>query len=406
MKLRVSLTVLGVVVGTTAIVAMVTLGVGLRESVSGQFMAIGSINDLTVLPYNPNTRNQFDGFSKEIHIDERLMRKISGLDGVKSAMPRISVSNTSAKIKNYRIESVSIHAFTVDNPIKVSIGRIPRRDDEQSVIVSNKLTYSIDKVSEVSALELLNKRALLKIKRVNDEGAEEIRSVRVRVVGVAEERGAQEDYGSIYMPIGLAEDIWLWQENKPSLIKREGYDSLNVTVESPTKVDAVQRQLEDMGLYVFSMKQLLKGINTTFKILQAILGAIGAVALIVASIGIVNTMIMSIYERTREIGIMKAVGAGNKDIIKIFLSEAGAIGFAGGTGGTLLGWIISKTLSFLAAFYVQSAGGGSEATIAFTVPFWLAVFAIVFATVVGVVAGVYPALRAARLNPLVALRHE
>lgn len=406
MKLRVALTVLGVVVGTTAIVAMVALGVGLQESVSKQFMAIGSINDLTVLPYNPNTGNPFGGFSKEINIDERLMRKISGLDGVKSVMPHISISNTSAKIKNYKVETVSIQAFTVDNPIKVSQGRVPHRDDERSVIISNKLSYSMDKGSEIPASELLNKRALLKIKRVNDDGTEEIRRVSVRVVGVAEERGAQEDYGSIFMPIGLVENLWLWQENKPNLIKREGYDSLNVTVKSPTEVDIVQKKLEDMGLYVFSMKQMLEGINNVFKIVQAILGAIGAVALVVASIGIVNTMIMSIYERTREIGIMKAVGAGNKDIIKIFLGEAGAIGFAGGVSGTLLGWVLSKILGFLAAYYVQSSGGGSEGAIAFTVPLWLAIFAIAFATVVGVAAGVYPALRAARLNPLVALRHE
>jgi len=406
MKLRVFLTVLGVVVGTTAIVAMVALGVGLQESVSKQFMAIGSLNDLMVLPGNPNTGGPFGGFSKETRIDEKLMRKISRLDGVKSVIPQINISNASAKINNYRVGSVSIQAFTVENPIKVSQGHIPRRDDERSVIISNKLGYSIEGENEVPTVELLNNRALLKITRINDDGTEEVRRVRVRVVGVAKERGAQDDYGSIYMPIGLAEDLWLWQENKPNLIKREGYSSLNVTVESPAEADIVQNQLEDMGLYVFSMKQLLEGINTTFKILQAILGAIGAVALVVASIGIVNTMIMSIYERTREIGIMKAVGAGNKDIIKIFLGEAGAIGFAGGVSGTLLGWVLSKILSFLASFYVQNQGGSAESAIAFTVPFWLAIFAIVFATAVGVAAGIYPALRAARLNPLVALRHE
>jgi len=400
MKLRVALTVLGVVVGTTAIVAMVALGVGLQESVSKQFMAIGSINDLMVLPYNPNTGNPFGGVSKETHINEKLMQKISGLNGVKSVIPEIRLSNASAKIKNYEIKSVSIQAFTVDNPIKISQGHVPRRDDERSVVLSNKLGYSMGNESEVPATELLNKRALLKIKRVNDDGTEEIRRIRVRVVGVAEERGAQEDYGSIYMPIGIAEELWLWQENKPNLIKREGYNSLNVTVESPTEVDVVQKQLEDMGLYVFSMKQMLEGINNVFKIVQAILGAIGAVALVVASIGIINTMIMSIYERTREIGIMKAVGAGNKDIIKIFLGEAGAIGFAGGIGGTVLGWILSKMLGFLATYYVP------DGAIAFAVPFWLAIFAIIFATAVGVAAGVYPALRAAKLNPLVALRHE
>ncbi|HZD60209.1 MAG TPA: FtsX-like permease family protein [Anaerolineae bacterium] len=407
MKLKVSLTVLGVVVGTTAIVAMIALGIGLQQSVSKQFLSTVSLNDLTVLPSNPNKGGPFSAQVKEVHLDSKLIKEISGLDGVKSVIPQIDIGNVSVKIQNYKATSVSIHGFSIKSPIEIAKGRLPRRDDSKSIIISNKFGSSFEGKEKVPDSSLVNKRALLKISRTTDDGSEEVRRIRVRVAGVAKEKGTLEDYGSIYMPVELAEDIWLWQQNTPNLIKKEGYNSLKVTVVSPAVADSVQKKLEGMNLFVFSMKQILDSLNTSFRVIQAVLGAIGAVALLVASIGIVNTMIMSIYERTREIGIMKAIGASNKDIIKIFLGEASVIGLAGGVGGTFLGWSLSKILSALAGIYLSNSGGGGESpTISFIVPIWLALFAITFATCIGLMAGVYPAIRAARLNPLTALRHE
>ncbi|MCL6471822.1 MAG: ABC transporter permease [Firmicutes bacterium] len=406
MKLRVFLTVLGVVVGTTAIVAMVALGIGLQTSFSRQFLSIGSLNDLTVLPSNPNTGGPFSEQVKEVRLDDDTIRDISRLDGVKSVIPQIDIGGVSAKIQSHKVDSVRIQGFSKESPVEISKGRLPRNDAEKSIIVSGKFSSSFRDGEEVRPADLLNRTAILKVTRSANDGTQEIRRIRVRIVGIAKDKGTQEDYGSIYMPIDLAKDVWLWQRNTPNLIKREGYSALRVTVSSPTEADRVQKKLEDMNLFVFSMKQILDSLNTFFRVIQAVLGAIGAVALLVASIGIINTMIMSIYERTREIGIMKAVGASNKDIIKIFLGEAGFIGLAGGIGGTFLGWILSKILSLLAGFYLSGEGAGGESPITFIVPLWLAIFAIVFAMGIGLAAGIYPALRAARLNPLIALRHE
>ncbi|OIO87497.1 MAG: hypothetical protein COW32_06225 [Candidatus Aquicultor secundus] len=405
MKLKVTLTVLGVVVGTTAIVAMVALGVGLQDSLTRQLMSIADVNELTIVPTNPNRGDAFGGREKEIHLTEKLVKEISRIDGVKSVVPSIGVANTDVKIQNHKASQINIDGFSTENPIAVSQGRAPRRDDDKTIILSSKFGNSFEDDHKVMAGELVGKQALIKVSRTADDGSTEVRCVRARIVGIAKDKGAQTDYSTIYMPIGAAEDLWIWQKNTPNLIKKEGYNSLKVTVESPDRADSVQKALEAKGLFVFSLKQILDGFKTVFGILQAILGAIGAVALLVASIGIVNTMIMSIYERTREIGIMKAIGAGNKDIIKIFLGEAGVIGFMGGVGGTFLGWLISKILGAIASVYLKNQGGG-ESPIAFIVPAWLAIFAIVFATAVGLVSGIYPALRASRLNPLVALRHE
>ncbi|MBE0448009.1 MAG: ABC transporter permease [Actinobacteria bacterium] len=406
MKLRASLTILGVVVGTTAIVAMVALGIGLQESFSSQFLSIGSLNDLTVLPGNPNKGGPFSAQIKEVRLDDKLIREISSLDGVKSVIPQVDIGNVSVKVQNYKATSIRIQGFSIKSPVEISKGRLPRRDDSKSIIISGKFGSSLEGKDEVPVSSFMNKQALLKVSRITEDGSEEMRRIRVHVVGIAKEKGTLEDYENMYMPVELAEDIWLWQQDAPNLIKKEGYNSLKVTVVSPAEADSVQKKLEGMNLFVFSMKQILDSLNTFFRVIQAVLGAIGAVALLVASIGIVNTMIMSIYERTREIGIMKATGASNKDIIKIFLSEASVIGLAGGVCGTFLGWLLSKILSALAAFYLSSSGGGGESPISFIVPVWLAVFAIAFATCIGLIAGVYPALRAARLNPLVALRHE
>jgi len=155
---------------------------------------------------------------------------------------------------------------------------------------------------------------------------------------------------------------------------------------------------------------MVQGINSFFTIMQIIFGGVGAIALLVAAIGIANTMTMSILERTREIGIMKAIGATNNNILTIFLGEAAGIGFVGGLGGAALGWIISAVINVFASSYLasQASSNGymSSAPIATSTPFWLPVFSIVFATLVGLLSGLYPSLNAATLVPVDALKYE
>ncbi|NLC14238.1 MAG: FtsX-like permease family protein, partial [Chloroflexi bacterium] len=120
---------------------------------------------------------------------------------------------------------------------------------------------------------------------------------------------------------------------------------------------------------------------------------------------IANTMAMAILERTREIGIMKAIGATNNNILSIFLGEAAGIGFLGGVGGFLLGWAICGVINLLAGSYLTSQSGGGT-TLATSIPVWLPLFSIVFATIVGLISGLYPALSAATLVPVNALKYE
>ena len=159
-------------------------------------------------------------------------------------------------------------------------------------------------------------------------------------------------------------------------------------------------EFESATLQVF-----LDQVNRIFAILQTMLSSVGLLALLVASIGIVNTMIMAIYERTREIGILKALGSTNGDVLRMFMVEAGLIGLLGGVVGVVLGWLLGLGLNRVIVDYLQREQIPIDAPF-FVVTWELVAGALMFATLVGILAGLYPAFRAARLDPLAALRHE
>ena len=159
-----------------------------------------------------------------------------------------------------------------------------------------------------------------------------------------------------------------------------------------------------LGFSAFSLNDALQGAKRAFLILDIVLGLIGSIALAVSSLGIMNTMVMSILERTREIGIMKAIGGSDGDIRRIFLIEASAIGFIGGVAGVVLGWVVGRVINFGANVYIERQGGTPGNL--FSLPFWLIGGAIGFSIAISLLAGSYPAARAAQLDPIQALRHD
>jgi putative ABC transport system permease protein len=164
--------------------------------------------------------------------------------------------------------------------------------------------------------------------------------------------------------------------------------------------DAIKR----MGFTTFSLLDVTRNLRLLFAILDMLLGIFGSLALAVASLGIVNTLVMAILERRREIGVLKALGASNRDVRRLFFLEAGVMGLAGGIFGVGLGWAIGRAIHIGTTLYLKRQGVPSEDI--WSVPWWLALGAIAFAVVVSLAAGIVPASRAAKLDPVEALRYE
>lgn len=182
------------------------------------------------------------------------------------------------------------------------------------------------------------------------------------------------------------------------------YESVKVKVDDMKNVKAVQDQIKELGLEAWSLSDILENMKQTSAGIQAVLGGIGAVSLFVAALGITNTMIMSIYERTREIGVMKVLGAELKDIKRLFLFEAGLIGLLGGMIGIGLSLGISKLINNV-GFNFMNGGYGDASSIS-VIPLWLVGMSLVFSIFVGVISGYYPARRAMRLSALEAIRTD
>ena len=182
------------------------------------------------------------------------------------------------------------------------------------------------------------------------------------------------------------------------------YSSLSVRVKNPAQIKNIEEAIKKMGFNTFSILDATRSLQQFFAVLDLFLGIFGSLALAVASIGIVNTLVMAILERRREIGIMKAIGASDGDVQKLFFAEAGAMGILGGIVGVALGWAIGQAINLGTNVYLKRQSLPPEHF--WAVPWWLVGSAIVFAFLVSLAAGLYPAGRAARLDPVQALRYE
>lgn len=406
-RVRTALTTTGVIIGVAAIVILLSIALGFEKNVTEQLEGIGDIKEITVFRPLQGFGMGFQNTETEI-LDDEAVKTIEALDGVTVVVPSLSVSGT-IEVGRY-ITSLSITGIHTERgeelEIGIDSGRFLRKKDMDVMVVGYKVAeVFVEKktLKKVEDFDVLGKKAQIVVTRRNLEGETEIKSFRVRIIGVIEEQGTQSDY-NVYIPLETAADMLEWQNFQPNILKRQGYESLIVKVEDADKVTEIAQKIIDMGYFAFSFKQIIEGLNQVFTLVQILLLGLGAIALTVAALGIINTMLMSILERTREIGIMKVIGASNTDVTRIFLMEALAIGVLGGIGGVSVGYVLAHLIDILARMYVAQQGGVVGSIV--VTPLWLVVFAIVFAMCIGLIAGVYPARKAAKLSPVEALRHE
>ncbi|MEJ5310346.1 MAG: ABC transporter permease [Anaerolineae bacterium] len=434
MKARVAMTAIGVIIGTAAVVVLVSLGAGLQKLATESLYGMGGLDELMVrndsywgmAEVKPGGGTQQQ--QQTLVLDDDALEQIRQMEGVIAVTPFLDVMMM-GPLKLDRQEGWG-QMYGVDMDEFAKLAKIKRGTLELyrgqivigSMVPENFIPWEERMNSETPppAPELMGKMLQMMQYTYNEGDMYPTESIvaRLEVVGELQRQGYMYDY-SIFMPLKEAQRLNQRMNSgvppEAQSPARKGYSQALVKVQNPNQAPVVEQQIKDMGFTVQSDRQQLESINQFFLIVQAILGGIGAVALLVAAFGIANTMVMAIYERTREIGLMKAVGATNQDVMSVFLAEAGSIGFLGGVGGVLLAMGVNAVINVVGQPFISQGGGGiigpgmpgqEVAQTLTATPLWLPIFAILFAALIGVISGIYPAIRAAALSPIHALKYE
>jgi putative ABC transport system permease protein len=436
--LRNSLTTIGIAVGVASLVAMLSLGIGLQRLASRRLRTSGLFDTVVVTSrrdlrsFNREQENSGPSPAESPDLDESARHKIENLPGVVEAYPDLRFITELRYEDKPHLTMVAGLAFSSkdSDSFEGMQGKFFSSDNAHEVILQKGFAAELlgkastrgpdeAQVSEV-AKPLLGKQLVMRYnERTTTSGAEDSAAFSVishelplTIVGVTDldpdsMRGAAR--ARLFVPEKLLESLHAMQAydfrdptRAPS--SEPVYGTLIARVSGASKVDSVERAIKKLGFNTFSILDASKGLQTFFKIIDSFLLIFGSLALTVACIGIVNTLVMAILERRREIGIMKAVGASDDDVRELFFAEAGAMGLVGGVVGTLLGWIIGRVINFGSNIYFQRLGIPNQDI--WAVPGWLIALAIVLAFLVSLLSGLYPASRAAKLDPVQALRYE
>ncbi len=419
-KLRAFLTVLGMVIGVASIVVMVSLGIGINESFRENYERAGSLTTIQVNSYRmveAKAGVAMAGPAQEVVLDDKSVLAFRQIPGVTAVMPMLETWGalksgqymTDVSIMGVDLKVAEEFGFTLAN------GRMPKTGSGskyEMVLGSwalqnfyNPTTgkQAVDRDGN-SKINMERSRFQLTFDYSNvysnwDTGGGESRPkgkmYDVKAVGQMAEEGNNYAYYSL---MDIAAVRKLAKENKDFMnLDTKKYSQIWVKCENIDEVIEIQKQIQDMGYGAYSLQDALKAAQESASQLQMLLGAIGGVSLLVAAIGIMNTMMMSIYERTKEIGIIKVLGCRMRNIAELFLTEAAYIGLIGG----LIGLGISYGLStLLNQFVMQSVGMRS------VIPLYLSLGAVLFSIVVALISGMYPAIRAMKLSALSAIRSE
>lgn len=429
--LRNSLTTLGVAVGVASLVAMLSLGVGLQQLATSRLAKSGLFDSIFVTPKTnlrgpgggpPATRTP-DAKARLLDADARA--EISRMPNVVEVYPQIRFpTEVRYDGKPYLTMVAGMpESSKVSGAFDGMQGHFFSSPDADEAILQAEFAKELSpQTSSLIGKDLILRyaeRQSLTAQSGDPTGNPGGFSVVPKekhflIIGVVETEPASGfggfGSGRLLIPLPIAETLRAAQVNDLRDILRDSssdkptYSSLTVRVKSPSLVEATEAKLKDLGFSAFSLLDASKSLRIFFSVFDLLLGIFGSLALAVATLGIINTLVMAILERRREIGVLKALGAADRDVKQLFFVEAGVMGLFGGVLGTLLGWLIGRTLTLGTNIYLhrQNLPGVDISS----VPWWLVLLSILFAVGVSLAAGLYPASRAARLDPVQALRYE
>ncbi len=414
-RLRTMLTMLGVAIGVAALVGMVSLGVGLQESLNARLLKTGFFQTIAVFPQG-ESRATAPAAAGPRPLDELALVAIRQIPGVRRVDPDIRIP------VRIEVNGKSAGGLAVALPLEASdealfrelpAGKFFSAEDAREIILNTEMARNL---GFTRPAELVGKTVTASVggRGRGGPGAPALPSeltLQLRVVGLVErERAIFGSFGSqIYVPFKLAEQQQKGLQDRFAMFPGaaaffRGFQRATVILHSARDLDRVEAAIRGLGFRTISISSAISQLRRVFLIVDLILAFVGSIGLSVACLGIVNTMVMAVLERTREIGVMKAVGAEDGDIRRIFLAESAALGALGGVLGLLLAWALGWAINTGANIYFASQGFQPENL--FHIPLWLLAAAIGFSVVVSIASGLYPAARAARIDPTRALRHD
>lgn len=383
-KSRIFFTVMGVAVAITAVLFLVSFGYGLQASLLEKITTKDSLLTLDVM--TPD--------SALIKLDQETLKKLSSINNVDKVSPHgqfpgnITLDDLTSETT---VNVVDMDYLTLEG-VSAKTGRMFEENDSNKIIINT----SIAKLFNLDESNIIGKKIKITVYLPDEtsENQEELKSFNLEnefeIIGLVEDNDTQ---GQLFV-----------KDKDVTSLPITEYSSVKVKVTNQTDLNSTRDTLLSVGLLVSALSDTIDQANKIFGIIQIILGVFGTVALIVAAIGLINTMTISLLERTNEIGIMRAIGAAPGDIRLLFLGESLLIGFLGGLFGIILGILTSQLFQFVVNIISKSMGG--DVLKLFAYPTWFMLFIIVLSSLVGLVGGYFPARRAAKLNPLDALRYK
>ncbi len=397
-KGRTVLTLTGVVIGVAALVMLVSLGVGLKVEMLKLFQ--GEVELKTIWVSRPGDAEVPSFFGPGLGSDpvgEAELEDLRKLPGVEMVVPEFNLfleGRLDTKTLAMKIQPAVAEDEAVLRGLLVA-GRMWSSPDVRECLLPSRLL----EMRKLKPEEVVGKTLVFSRKKNQDP----VDPRTFAVVGVVDSERMGLRGRQAYVPWKPGLDLRETTQGGflPFGYQKDAYLMVEVRVRDPRDVDSLKRQIKNLNYEAISVADTIDMIDKAFLVVQGFMGAIGAIGVVVALFGIANTMTMSVIERTREIGIMKSLGARNRDIRRLFLLEAASIGLIGGLLGLALGTLASLLLAWIARQF-----NVPQSVTLFHVSWWLAVGAVAFAVVVSVVAGLVPALRASSLEPVRALRYE